>query len=186
LFQTKIKGFQQATFNGSFFNITGEDLRSRGFDADVLVPLVGGLRVRGQLTYADTIRTASRLHPPGAPKWSGNVSLNLDDQRLSDSLSFAGDVGIEFRSRIFLTNEENTLGFPGRPNNVVPDSPGYALFNGRLAIKGNDGWEIALIGRNLTNKTVIDYSVPISLVGNGAYVTLNRPRTVSLQLTLRR
>lgn len=185
LFQTKIKGFQQATFNGAFFNITGEDLRSRGFEAEAAIPLVQGLRLQGQVTYANTIRTATRLRPPGAPKWSGNVGLRLEDQEISDGFAITGDVGLEFRSRIFLSNEENTIGFPGRPNNVVPDSPGYAYLNARLGLKARDGWEIAVIGRNLTDKTVYEYSVPISFVGNGSYVMLNRPRTVALQLTFR-
>lgn len=185
LFQTDIKGFQQATFNGAMFIITGEDLRSRGVEAEAAIPILPGLRLQGQVTYADTIRKASELHPPGAPKWSGNVGLRMDDQEISDGLALNGDLGIEFRSHIFLTNEENTIGFPGRPANVVPDSPGYAYLNARLGLKARDGWEIALIGRNLTDKTVYEYSVPISFVGNGSYVMLNRPRTVALQLTYR-
>lgn len=185
LFQTTIKGFQQATFNGSMFLITGEDLRARGFEVEASVPLVGGLRLQGQLTHADTIRKASKLHPPGAPKWSGNVGLNLQDQEISDGFAITGDLGVEFRSRIFLSNEENTIGFPGRPNNVVPDSPGYTYLNARLGLKARDGWEVALVGRNLTDKMVYEYAVPISFVGNGAYVMPNRPRTVALQLTYR-
>lgn len=185
LFQTNIKGFQQATFNGSFFNITGEDLRSRGVEAEAAFPLGGGFRLQGQVTYADVVRKASGLEPPGAPKFSGNVNLNMDDQPINSSLSLSGDLGVEFRSRIFLVNEESTIGFPGRPNNVVPVSPGYAYLNARLAVKSVDGWEIALIGRNLTDKTVIDYSTPIPFVTNGSYAIYNRPRTVSLQLTLR-
>ncbi|MBY8824341.1 TonB-dependent receptor [Sphingomonas colocasiae] len=186
VFQTNIKGFQQATFNGSFFNITGEDLRARGVEAEAALPLGSNLRLQGQLTYADTVRKATGLNPPGAPKWSGNVSLNLEDQEISNGLALNGNVGVEFRSHIFLTNEENTIGFPGRPNNVVPDSPGYGLINARLGLKADAGWEVALVGRNLNNKKVFEYSVPISFVGNGSYVMLNRPRTVALQLTFRR
>lgn len=183
LFQTNIKGFQQATFNGSLFLITAEDLRSRGAEVEAAWQLMPGLRLQGQVTYADTIRTTTDLHPPGAPKFSGNVTLNLEDRPLTNSLSLVGDVGTEFRSRIFLTNEENTIGFPGRPANVVPDSGGYAYLNARVGVKSSAGWEVAVIGRNLADKLVYEYSVPISFVGNGAYVIPNRGRTVALQLT---
>lgn len=185
LFQTNIKGFQQATFNGSNFDITGEKLRSRGFEVEAAWSFTDALRLQGQVTYADTKRTVRDLSPPGAPKWSGNLNLELNDRPVSDGLSISGNIGIEFRSHIFLTNEENTIGFPGRPNNVVPDSPGYAYLNGRIALKSDKAWELALIGRNLTDKDVIEYSVPISFVGNGSYVMMNRPRTVALQFTLR-
>lgn len=184
LFQTDIKGFQQATFNGSAFVITGEDLRARGFEAEAGVRLLPGLRLQGQVSYADTKRKPLGLRPPGAPKWSGNVNLNLN-QPLNDDLTFNGDLGVEFRSGLYLANEENTIGFPGRPGNVVPYSNGYGYLNARVAIAGKAGWEAALIGRNLTNKDVLEYSVTQTFVSNGAYVIMNKPRTIALQLSYR-
>ena len=65
----------------------------------------------------------------------------------------------------------------------------YALVNARLALsKSDSGWEVALIGRNLSDETVINFGGNTPLAGtltggagNSYYTFVNRPRNVALQ-----
>ena len=67
----------------------------------------------------------------------------------------------------------------------------YTLLNGRVALSSADGdWELALIGRNLTDETVINFGGNTPLggtltggAGNSYYAFVNRPRNIALQAT---
>lgn len=183
LFRTDIANFQQAIYINPNYLTTQRDLRSQGAEVEAGVQVVPGIRLNGQVTYADTKRRdAGHLRPPGAPKWSGNANIAVR-QSLTDTLSFTGDLGLEFRSDLFLTDEDRTIGYPGAPNNIIPRSQSNALINARVGIKSEDGWEVALIGKNLNNRYVLQYGTPASLIGTGSYVTPNAPRTVALQVS---
>lgn len=180
LFNTDVSDFQQTVFINPRFVVTSRDLRSRGVEVQASYQIAGPLRFDGSVTYADTIRTKTGgLHAQGAPKWSGNASFNLE-QPVSEVTTFTGNIGVEFRSSIFLTDEEQTLGYT--PTTVVPKGQGYAYLNARVGIRNEQGWEIALIGKNLTNNYVFDYSTPAPSIGRASYVNPNMPRTVALQL----
>ena len=180
LFDTEISNFQGSVFINPNFVTTSRDLRSRGAEAQAAYQLIPGVRLEGSVTYADTKRKHENgLRVQGAPKWSGNATLMLR-QPVNDELTLSADIGAEFRSSIFLTDEEQTIGFaPGR---VVPKGEGYAYLNARFGLRSSKGWELAVIGKNLTNRYVFDYSAPAPLIGNAAYVNPNIPRTVAVQL----
>ena len=180
LFNTDIDNFQQSVFINPNFVTTSRDLYSRGAELQAAYEMVPGLRLEGSVTYADTARkNEGGLRVQGAPKWSGNATLQLR-QPLNGDLTLSADIGTEFRSAIFLTDEEQTIGFaPGR---VVPKGQGYAYLNGRIGLRSGDGWELAIIGKNLTNRYVFEYSAPAPFIGNAAYVNPNIPRTVAVQL----
>ena len=65
----------------------------------------------------------------------------------------------------------------------------YALLNARISLANlDDTWEVALIGRNLTDKTVINFggNTPLASTltggqGNSYYGFVNRPRNIALQ-----
>ena len=65
----------------------------------------------------------------------------------------------------------------------------FTLVNARISLANlDDTWELALIGRNLTDETVINFggNTPLANVltdgkGNSYYGFLNRPRNVALQ-----
>ena len=64
------------------------------------------------------------------------------------------------------------------------------MVNARVALSGSGGdWEVALIGRNLTDETVINFGGNTPLAGtltggagNSYYAFVNRPRNVALQV----
>ena len=63
------------------------------------------------------------------------------------------------------------------------------MVNARVALSNAEGdWEFALIGRNLTDETVINFGGNTPLggtltggAGNSYYAFVNRPRNVALQ-----
>ena len=67
----------------------------------------------------------------------------------------------------------------------------YNKFNARLALGGGDGrWELALIGKNLTDESIITISGDVPLAGSNFLMHnfssfYEAPRTLALQLTLR-
>ncbi len=186
VFQTNVDNFQNAVFVNPRFVITSRDITSKGVEAEAAVQLVRGLRLQGQTSFTDTRRKdGTNLRPPGAPRWTGNASLNVDTP-ISPTYAFVGDAGVEFRSSLFLTDENLTIGYNGSTTNQVPASQPYGMINARLGIRSRMGWDLALIGKNLNNKLVYQYAIPSVLVSSvGAVVQPSTPRTVTLQLGYR-
>lgn len=66
----------------------------------------------------------------------------------------------------------------------------YSMVNARIAVAGSEGaWELALLGRNLTDETVINFGGNTPLggtltggAGNSYYAFVNRPRNIALQV----
>ena len=66
----------------------------------------------------------------------------------------------------------------------------YSMVNARIALAGSEGaWELALLGRNLTDETVINFGGNTPLggtltggAGNSYYAFVNRPRNIALQI----
>ena len=66
----------------------------------------------------------------------------------------------------------------------------YTMVNARIALAGSEGdWELALLGRNLTDETVINFGGNTPLggtltggAGNSYYAFVNRPRNIALQV----
>jgi len=71
------------------------------------------------------------------------------------------------------------------------EQPSYTKINARIALSGsNDKWELALIGRNLTDESVVTYAngLPVATTvssGSGYYAFYERPRSVAVQGTIR-
>ncbi|MEX1670651.1 TonB-dependent receptor [Zhongshania guokunii] len=71
------------------------------------------------------------------------------------------------------------------------EQDGYVKVNARLAIADvKSGWEIALVGKNLTDEDVISYSNDVPLANSsfgsiGHYAFIERPRSVAVQVAYR-
>ncbi len=182
LFQTDIHHFQQALYQNPSFVTTARNLRSRGAEVELGFQIIDGVRLQGQLAYIDAVRldTPEHFRALAAPEWSGNANLSVA-QPISDSLTFKSDLGAEFRSMIYLTDREATLGY--RAGNVIPSSDGYVKFNARIAIESEQGWGAAIVGRNLTNRKTYEYGAPEAFIGQAALLSVTQPRTIALQLS---
>ncbi len=69
----------------------------------------------------------------------------------------------------------------------------YTKINARIALSGDsDNWELALIGKNLTDESIVPYAngLPVASTvtrgtGSGYYAFYERPKSVAIQGTIR-
>ena len=118
-----------------------------------------------------------RLHR--APKWNATFGVSYETE-VGNSLKFGFDGSVRYSSSYFASEQ------------LAPNSKqnSYALLNAAARIGSEDDtWELALIGRNLTNKRIIgfvqDKSGAFVPGKNEIYAYGSRPREVAVQATFR-
>lgn len=112
--------------------------------------------------------------------YSGNLAFNYE-QSVGSNLLFRASTDFVF------TDDYNSS------QNLDPsqEQDAYVKVNMRLALANEaDGWEVALIAKNLTDEEVVSYSndTPLAYSSFGAvshYAFIERPRSVALQVSLR-
>jgi iron complex outermembrane recepter protein len=114
-----------------------------------------------------------------APEWSGSLSLGY--QRPLQSSVLPWPLVVSARIEAMVTDEFYTS-VNGAPGSIV-DS--YAKLDARLALARADGrWEVALVGRNLTDELYGVWFEPLVAAGlnTGYFATTARTRQLGLQL----
>ena len=110
-----------------------------------------------------------------APEFSANFNLDYE-ANISSSLNFLGNVNVLYSDKYY-----TALGLD--PNHLQGN---YTKINARLALMTTDErWELALLGRNLTDKkvSVNSFDHPIFPLAYVKYIT--PPRSFSMQVTYR-
>lgn len=118
-----------------------------------------------------------------APKWTGSLGLKYRTP-IGDGLVFDGIVNARYSSDYFLNGW----------NNPIAKQGSYMSFDASVAIGRADGhWEIALIGKNLTNEYVLTSALdaPTTGVNTGLPTAVRAdqvgtpapPRTIAVQFT---
>lgn len=123
---------------------------------------------------------------PKAPRWSLNLGADYTaDIGTGAKLNIAGDA--VYSSSFFTDVQEDPRSLQRK----------FWKFNARVAVSGaDDGWEVALIGKNLTNRLTVTNSNGVTFTGAGTGTagpaiaqdlagSIAEPRTVAIQLTLR-
>jgi iron complex outermembrane recepter protein len=182
LYNTTVKDFQYniSTANGNV--IANAKVRSRGIDTSLNWRPFTGMRIEGGVVYADAkILEAFPGAPKGtrvqrAPKWTGVASVNYKTP-LSDAVELTINPKMDFSSSQFSQ----------LPSVRAPKRQPYGLVDLILAVGAPDqSWEVAMVGRNLTNQRVL-LSATTPLLANGPfYGNIQTPTTFALQLTVRR
>jgi outer membrane receptor protein involved in Fe transport len=186
--------------------------RVQGVELGVEFAPVGfeALTLSAALNYNDAYYTSW----PDAPCWSGQLlsqgcltnpvtgvtTQNLIGKTLSFAPPWTGSYGVDYKWNVaskyrLSTNVSGTF---SSWYNAVPEqnpnghSPGYVTLDAALRFgRADDGWEVALLGRNLTNKL---YGVsgedrgilgPATGIAGDAGLIFNRPWQVMLQITVR-
>ena len=198
-FTTKFRDLQVSSWDtesGSFITANAGQARSRGIEADWNARLTDTVRLTGSLAYLD----ATYLDFPGAschytnptcvpadnnaaggdlprtPHWSGTLNLSVN-QPVGERFALVADGGVNFRSSSYLEDSYD-------PRAV---QKGYAKVDLRVGVQADEGrWELALLGRNLTNKRTAThgfgapFSAPLVI---GKYY--EAPRTIAAQFTFK-
>jgi iron complex outermembrane receptor protein len=112
--------------------------------------------------------------------WSGNLAVNYEHP-LTEALLFRSTLDTQF----------TTAYNPSQNLDPRVEQNGYALWNLRLALaSADDKWEVALLGRNLTDREVVTYAndTPLAFSQFGAptwYGFIERPRSIAIQASYR-
>ena len=191
-FDTDIEALQQAIFNGIRFDTTPYDLTSQGFEFDTRFQFTPNWSANSTVTYADVKYdtdlnpNADGLTPLNSPEWSGNANLRFDTP-LGGNLDFTAEAGLEYSSERYwaLRNQNACTG--NAASNTIPCTDSYTKVNGRIQITNSEqGWDLALVGRNLTDEETIAYARASSFVNGVVNASLAPPRTLTLQFSLHR
>ncbi|MDQ2075077.1 TonB-dependent receptor [Marinimicrobium sp. ABcell2] len=203
LFQSEFTDLQTSQFDGAFsFNVTNAaEATVRGVEVDGRWLLTHNLILSGGLAWLDfeydrfptaqcyfgqaqpgvTRCDASGKRREFTPEWQGNLGLN---HHVS-----LGRMGLNSTLDLIYSDDYYTA--PTLDPRMRQDS--YVKVNARVALQGEgDRWELALIGKNLTDQAIVTHAngLPIATVltqntGTAYYAFYERPRSVALQGTLR-
>lgn len=108
--------------------------------------------------------------------WSGNLGLDYANV-IGNSLLFRANLDVIF------TDDYN----PSQTLDPVSEQDGYSKINARIALADiNDVWEVALVGKNLTDEDIVTYSNATPLAFStfqaaSRYNFYERERSVALQ-----
>lgn len=199
LFRNEYQDLQVSTFDGTANFTVGNaaEAISQGVDADLNWALSDTLTTSLSVSYLDAYydsypnaqcTTAQQAATPVgcvqdlsdetlqyAPKWSGHWNLTWEkpvgDQFL---LTVANDINF--------TTEFITVG----TLDPVLEQDSYYKWDMRFALAPIDGpWEVALVGRNLTDEKTFHFGNAVPLSPGSFFKHLDRTRTVALQASWR-
>ncbi|WP_232522430.1 TonB-dependent receptor [Marinimicrobium alkaliphilum] len=204
LFRTEFSDLQTSVFDGAFsFNVTNAgEAEIHGLELDGRWALSNTLTLNGGLAWLDfeytdfptaqcyfgqTSDTAPLCDASGStreftPELQGNLGLNH---------RYSLGNGLLLNSTFDVIFSDSYLTSPTLDPRTEQDA--YMKLNARVALSGNqDQWEVALVGKNLTDESIISHSngMPISTVltqgtGTAYYAFYERPRSIALQGTYR-
>ena len=196
LFDTEVHGFQTSTTSiigvppVAQSTIGNSNVRSRGAQAEGEFHVSPQLAVDGSLLYEDARFTRSFLPVAAkgdrlvrAPEWSGQIGIDFNR-------SLTPDLDLQMRPDVSFASE--ALQQFARLSPDSPPADAHALLDVKISLRSaRGGWEIALLGSNLTNEAYFVFATTVSdggtVIGQRAnYGGYNAPRTVALQLTIRR
>ena len=175
----------------AFITTNAGKARSQGFESDFIFEIADGVSINGSLAYLDSTyldfpgapcpfdnpgcvpanNNAKGQPLPRAPKWSGTLFADLV-LPASDAIDIIVNGGVAFRSRTFLEETYNPA--------AIQD--GFAKLDLRAGIRSSDkSWEVAVVGKNLTNKLTASHAFNTPLAAGIISQFINPPRTIAVQ-----
>jgi outer membrane receptor protein involved in Fe transport len=205
VFLTDYDDLQTSAFDGRLgFNVGNGSAELFGAEVDMRWQALDNLFVFGSLAYLDfewqEYQGQCYFDPPPS-LLSTSVPGNCDYKGFTNSLSppLSGVVGVEHRYGVsddldlitavdMVYSERYRTSLTLDPNSKQHS---YAKVNARIALAPPQGnWEVAVVGRNLTDRDIISYSGDVPLAGSifGArsyYGFVDPPRTVAFEALAR-
>lgn len=170
LFHTDYSGYQANVpdvVNGLIVTrlINAGEVSTKGFELDMTARVTPQLTINAGL--ANIIARVKNFNcPAGAaascningkplpfsPDWKGSLRVKYV-QPISDSLSMEYGMDASWQSRTNFDLQQ-------QPNSF---QPAYAIFNARIGVQSSNGWSVAVVGRNLADKS---YATLVQSSGN--------------------
>lgn len=204
-YNTTYKDLQTSVFDGGIgFNVNNASAaKVQGVEFEGRARISDNIRLSGSVAYLDFKYTDWRQGqcPFGlasnvtggfcnytgsratfAPKWSGSLAADFE-YPMGDNLQVSLNINTDFSSSYASGNVLDPF--------TTQDS--FARVGARLALGTiDDGWEIAVVGRNLTNRRVLLTAgqLPLSTTLTGGLGTaysgiFDRPRNIAVQAQLK-
>ncbi|MFT3977991.1 MAG: TonB-dependent receptor [Sphingomonas bacterium] len=193
VFNTNFDNLQVSSFNGvSFVTGNAAKVRSRGIELEGNLRPVSFFSIGGNVAYLDA-KYRSYLGPclynltscplgysdlsgyrlTRAPKWKWTAYAQVDTP-LSDALQLTARGQVNYTG---LTNYQDT-------QNPATMMPAYTTVDARVAVTNKaQGWDVALIGRNLTNTISWSQAFGLPEIGGATGIFVNPGRTITLQVS---
>jgi outer membrane receptor protein involved in Fe transport len=202
-YMTEYTDLQVSQFDGTLgFNVTNAgEATVQGFEVDGRWAATDQLTLTGSAAYLDFKYDKfpnSQCYfgqVPNAPDFPG--LCDVAGERKEYTPEFQANIGAAWSDTVadnLVLDASIDLNYMGdyiySPNlDPRTEQEAYTLVNARVALSNAEGdWEFALIGRNLTDETVINFGGNTPLggtltggAGNSYYAFVNRPRNVALQ-----
>ena len=198
-FMSNYEDVQVSTFDGNAGFVVGNAAESevQGIEADILFRLTEELTLNGAFAYLD----ATYKSFPGAGcnvgqtlAWSGTggCTQDLTGQPLQFAPEHTANIGISYETEL----SSGLLLSAGLDYNWTDDvvvaadldeklvQESFGKLNARIAIAGNDQWQVSVVGKNLLSEETFMWGndIPLGTLGfYGSYFKLiDPPRTVEL------
>ena len=187
VYHTKIDNLQVSVFDGTLGYVVGNaDARSQGIEVDGRFAVTRNLTLRGSGALTDfefTDYANGQCYPGQVPDgiggqcdYKGKTNQLVADWQATLALDWAQPLtdGLELRTTADMFATDGYFLSP----TLDPDQrqSSYAKFNLRVALgdPGNN-WEVALLGKNLTDEKVVSMGVstPLAFSTFGAYSQAN-------------
>lgn len=198
VFSSDFEDLQTSNFNGQFIvTANAAKARAEGVEAEAALRLTESVTLNVAGAYLDAryveypngqcligATAADGCNPATgtmdlagvrlerAPEWTGSAILGLT-RPLTSGLAFGAQVSAAYQSKIFLQPDLDPL-----------DSvDAHTKINARLSLAGaEDRWELAAVGRNLTDKITKNFAFDTPFFGGGAHTaSIAARRTLSLE-----
>lgn len=186
-----------------FFTGNAGDAIVTGVELDGMVRLGGGFQLAGNAAWMPRARY---LDYPSGPCYTGQTpngaqpgSCDMSRQRLNFTPTWSGamtasvdrEISNALRGKASVTGIFSTSSRRDGTADPLNRQGGYVKLDGRLAIADiDDRWELALVGRNLTNKTTMAFLGVGGLAStvfapDARTLTLDPPRQILVQASVR-
>jgi len=200
LFHTGYEDLQVSAFVGDAFVVdNAAEATSQGVEVDGVFRVTEELTMTASMAYLDATYdefsnascSMSQVQASGgsgrtcqqdlqgetlayAPEWSANIGLN-HIANIGDNLELHSNLNLNYVDEQYMAQDldEQTL------------EESHLTVNARVALGNMDGnWELALVGKNLTDEEIRTFSNDIPLMDGAFFSYVAPPRTVAVQFSL--
>jgi outer membrane receptor protein involved in Fe transport len=202
LFYTKFEDLQVSIFDGTLgFNVgNAAKATTAGIEVDGRWQLTDNWMVSGSFAFLNfdfdnfpngqCVQGQVADSPDGKCSYTGKTNQYVADYSGALGINYEKELGqLLFRSTLDILFTDSYL--PSQNLDSRTEQDAYAKLNLRLALGDPDGmWEVALLGRNLTDETIVTYAndTPLAFSQFGSpsyYGFIDRPRTIAVQAMMR-
>ena len=198
-FSSTYEDVQVSTFDGTAGFIVGNAAESevQGIETDIYYRATEEITFNGAFAYMDAIYKSfpgagcnvAQAIANGGP---AGCTQDLSGQQLQFAPELTANIGISYDTQLtsgLLLNvaldynwTDDVIVAADMDENLIQES--YGKLNARISLAKSDQWQIALIGKNLTDEKTFMWGndIPLGSLGfNGAYFKMiDPPRTVEL------